>query len=101
MTGAQHSLIMDVYYGRLLWTLSMIRLLTRQWSPPSREYRSLEPGHTTAHRRHLAAAILGKIGCRPSRNPMPPYCAGAWALRPRDRSRQTYAPILHAPSITR
>ena len=39
----------------------MIRLLTRQWSPPTRQYRSLETGHTTAHKRNLAAAIFGKV----------------------------------------
>jgi hypothetical protein len=92
MTGAHHSLILNVIHDP-----SPYAAVVSAVSP----VRSLEPGQTTAHRRHLTAAIRGEIGCRPSRNPIPPCCAGAWALRPRDRIRQTYTPILHAPSITR
>ena len=52
MTGAHHSLILNVIHDP-----SPYAAVVAAVSP----VRSLEPGHTTAHRRHLAAAIFGNV----------------------------------------
>ena len=52
MTGAHHSLILNVIHDPFPFAAVVSAV-----SP----VRSLEPGHTTAHRRHLAAAIFGNV----------------------------------------
>ena len=53
MTGAHHSLILNVIHDPSPYAAVVSAV------PPVPQ---LGAGHTTAHRRHLAAAIFGKIG---------------------------------------